>query len=151
MLVLTRKVNQQIRLGDDITVTILRVQGNSIRIGVEAPREVRVVRGELNALDQKTEHQNGTPVQNGSEPGAAIPTASEKTASSPAACGPTEIVPEMFEFDLEDIDAETLQSLEQAAEQSQERAQVYHLRTSAPLARFFPRQARETANSYIVS
>lgn len=52
MLVLTRKVNQQIRLGEDITITVLRVQGNSIRIGVDAPRNVRVLRGELEPRDQ---------------------------------------------------------------------------------------------------
>lgn len=47
MLVLTRKINQQIRLNDDITITVLRAKGNSIRIGIDAPRSVRVVRGEL--------------------------------------------------------------------------------------------------------
>lgn len=47
MLVLSRKLQQQIKIGDQITVTILRVKGNTVRIGVEAPREVRVVRGEL--------------------------------------------------------------------------------------------------------
>ncbi|QDS87697.1 hypothetical protein EC9_18760 [Rosistilla ulvae] len=47
MLVLTRKAKQQIRLGDDIIVTVLQVKGNSIRLGIEAPRETRVVRGEL--------------------------------------------------------------------------------------------------------
>ncbi len=47
MLVLTRKANQSIRVGKDITITIVKIQGNSIRIGIEAPREVRVVRGEL--------------------------------------------------------------------------------------------------------
>lgn len=47
MLVLTRKINQQIRLNDDITITVLRAKGNSVRIGIDAPRSVRVVRGEL--------------------------------------------------------------------------------------------------------
>jgi len=47
MLVLTRKLQQQIKIGEQITVTILRVKGNAVRIGVQAPREVRVVRGEL--------------------------------------------------------------------------------------------------------
>ncbi|MEZ6089204.1 MAG: carbon storage regulator [Pirellulaceae bacterium] len=47
MLVLTRKAKQQIRLGDDIVVTVLQVKGNAIRLGIEAPRETRVVRGEL--------------------------------------------------------------------------------------------------------
>jgi carbon storage regulator CsrA len=47
MLVLTRKQQQQIKIGDEITVTILRVRGNTVRVGIEAPRTVRVVRGEL--------------------------------------------------------------------------------------------------------
>ncbi len=49
MLVLTRKLQQQIKIGDQITVTILRVKGSTVRIGIDAPREVRVVRGELEA------------------------------------------------------------------------------------------------------
>ncbi len=50
MLVLTRKANQTIQIGNDITITVLRVQGNQIRLGIEAPRQVRVVRGELEPL-----------------------------------------------------------------------------------------------------
>ncbi len=48
MLVLTRKLKESIRIGDDITVTIVRVKGNAVRIGIEAPPHVRVIRGELN-------------------------------------------------------------------------------------------------------
>ncbi len=47
MLVLTRKVDEQILIGDDIKITVIRVRGNNVRIGIEAPRSVRVVRGEL--------------------------------------------------------------------------------------------------------
>lgn len=47
MLVLTRKLQEQIRIGDNITLTILRVKGNTVRVGIEAPRNVRVIRGEL--------------------------------------------------------------------------------------------------------
>jgi len=47
MLVLTRKADEQILIGDDITLTLVRVRGNSVRIGIDAPREVRVRRGEL--------------------------------------------------------------------------------------------------------
>src|SRR5439155_15529870 len=47
MLVLTRKLQQQIKIGEQITVTILKVKGNTVRVGITAPREVRVVRGEL--------------------------------------------------------------------------------------------------------
>lgn len=47
MLVLTRKHQEQIRIGDNITVTILKVKGSAVRIGIEAPRDIRVIRGEL--------------------------------------------------------------------------------------------------------
>jgi carbon storage regulator CsrA len=47
MLVLTRKLQQQIKIGEQITVTVLRIKGNTVRVGIQAPREVRVVRGEL--------------------------------------------------------------------------------------------------------
>jgi carbon storage regulator len=55
MLVLTRKLQQQIKIGEQITVTILRVKGNTVRVGVEAPREVRVVRGELPKVGETAE------------------------------------------------------------------------------------------------
>lgn len=47
MLVLSRKVKEQVRIGDNITLTVLQVKGKTIRVGIEAPREIRVVRGEL--------------------------------------------------------------------------------------------------------
>ena len=47
MLVLTRKPNQVINIGDQITVRILRIQGNQVRIGIEAPPGVHILRGEL--------------------------------------------------------------------------------------------------------
>lgn len=53
MLVLTRKLQQQITVGENITITILRVSGKSVRVGIEAPRDVRVVRAELPARTNK--------------------------------------------------------------------------------------------------
>ncbi|HEV2972763.1 MAG TPA: carbon storage regulator [Pirellulales bacterium] len=52
MLVLSRKVNEQILIGDAIKITILRVRGDAIRVGIEAPREVQVRRSELPPLPQ---------------------------------------------------------------------------------------------------
>lgn len=46
MLVLTRKKNEVIQIGEDVIVTVVRVQGNSVRLGIEAPEDVRVLRGE---------------------------------------------------------------------------------------------------------
>lgn len=47
MLILTRKPGQVINIGDDIAVTVLDVKGNQVRIGVSAPRTVRVDREEI--------------------------------------------------------------------------------------------------------
>jgi carbon storage regulator CsrA len=55
MLVLTRKPEEQIRIGDDIVITIVRVKGNTIRVGVEAPKGVRVIRGELEGKPKDNE------------------------------------------------------------------------------------------------
>jgi carbon storage regulator len=47
MLVLTRKYQEKIRIGDNITITVLRTKGKAVRLGIEAPPEVPVIRGEL--------------------------------------------------------------------------------------------------------
>ena len=47
MLVLSRKREEKLQIGSDITVTILKVKGNSVQIGIEAPKSVRVLRTEL--------------------------------------------------------------------------------------------------------
>lgn len=51
MLVLSRKVREQIRIGDDIAITVHRLSGNRVSIGIDAPKGCRIVRGEL--LGQK--------------------------------------------------------------------------------------------------
>jgi carbon storage regulator len=47
MLVLSRKEGEQLLIGDNIVLTISRISGNRVAIGIEAPRDVRIVRGEL--------------------------------------------------------------------------------------------------------
>ena len=47
MLVLTRKPGEKTHIGPDITITVLEIRGNQIRIGIEAPEEVTVLRAEL--------------------------------------------------------------------------------------------------------
>jgi carbon storage regulator len=47
MLILTRKVNESLIVGDDITITVLGVKGNQVRLGVTAPRDVAVHREEI--------------------------------------------------------------------------------------------------------
>jgi carbon storage regulator len=47
MLVLTRKLMEKLFIGDNICVTVVRLEGGQVRLGIEAPREVPVVRAEL--------------------------------------------------------------------------------------------------------
>ena len=47
MLVLTRKYQEKIRIGENITITVLRTKGKAVRLGIEAPADVPVIRGEL--------------------------------------------------------------------------------------------------------
>ncbi len=47
MLVLGRKLGESIRIGDGIEITIVGVQGNRVRLGIQAPEDVRVLRSEL--------------------------------------------------------------------------------------------------------
>src|ERR1700761_1517816 len=51
MLVLTRKLMEKLYIGDEICVTVVRLEGGQVRLGIEAPREIAVVRAEL--LDQR--------------------------------------------------------------------------------------------------
>ncbi len=47
MLILTRRVGETLMIGDDVSVTVLRVKGNQVRLGVNAPRDVSVHREEI--------------------------------------------------------------------------------------------------------
>ena len=47
MLILSRKTDQQIKIGDDITLTIIEIRGDQVKIGVEAPKDVKVFRQEV--------------------------------------------------------------------------------------------------------
>ena len=47
MLVLTRKPGERLVIGDNVVITVVEVRGDNIRIGIDAPREVKVYRGEI--------------------------------------------------------------------------------------------------------
>ena len=47
MLILTRRVGESLMIGDNVTVTVLGVKGNQVRVGIDAPREVAVHRQEI--------------------------------------------------------------------------------------------------------
>lgn len=56
MLVLSRKETERIRLGDSIVVTVVRVAGDKVRLGIEAPPDVLVLREELKPHEQVIVH-----------------------------------------------------------------------------------------------
>jgi carbon storage regulator len=55
MLVLSRKVGERIWIGDDISVTVVRLSGGAVRLGIEAPPHLPVVREELKARIEQEE------------------------------------------------------------------------------------------------
>ena len=59
MLVLTRKVGERIQLGDNITVTLVKIHGNTVRLGIEAPPEMSVARQEL--IQRLTDREASAP------------------------------------------------------------------------------------------
>lgn len=69
MLVLTRKSGDSIIIGDEITITVIEIKGNSVRLGIKAPLDVRIFRKEIydkikdeNILASKTELEEFTKI-----------------------------------------------------------------------------------------
>lgn len=87
MLVLTRRKNQSIVIGDGITITVLDVKGDNIRLGITAPRDVQVFREELlTALSEA----NASSVLSDSPapaPGSTLPAGPPRPAPSPLRLG----------------------------------------------------------------
>jgi carbon storage regulator len=50
MLVLTRKMSQVIKLGDDIVLTVVRTSSGSVQLGIDAPRNIRIMRAECDGI-----------------------------------------------------------------------------------------------------
>jgi len=68
MLILTRRVGETVMIGNDVTVTVLGVKGNQVRVGINAPKNVAVHREEI--FERIKREQQGEPSGGESEPSA---------------------------------------------------------------------------------
>jgi carbon storage regulator len=80
MLVLTRKSNQSIMIGDDIEVSVLAIVGEKVRIGIQAPRDVPVFRKEVYLEIQEEQRENLKPHEVIAEVDAALQELGEPSA-----------------------------------------------------------------------
>ena len=80
MLVLTRKSNQSIMIGDDVEVSVLSIMGEKVRIGIQAPRDIPVFRKEVYL---EIQHERGAETADPAAPAAAA-TAPAETPTTPA-------------------------------------------------------------------
>ncbi len=62
MLVLTRKPRQQIMIGDNVIINVVEVQGDNVRIAIEAPRDIKIYRGEIYRAIQEENQKAAAPV-----------------------------------------------------------------------------------------
>lgn len=77
MLILTRRIGEALMINDDITITVLNVRGQQVRLGINAPKSVAVHREEIY---QRIRHEK-QPVQPGIEPGFSGKVAAERKAA----------------------------------------------------------------------
>jgi carbon storage regulator len=66
MLVLSRKIGEKIIINDNIEVTVVDIKGNTIRLGIVAPKDIPIARGEL--IESKNERNSSQPQQKEADP-----------------------------------------------------------------------------------
>jgi len=64
MLVLTRKPRQKIVIGDDIVINVVEVQGDNVRLAIDAPKNVKIYRGEIYSAIQDENKSAAVPIGN---------------------------------------------------------------------------------------
>ena len=62
MLILTRRVGETVMIGDDVTITVLGVKGNQVRVGINAPKHVAVHREEIYERIKREQHNDSEDV-----------------------------------------------------------------------------------------
>ncbi len=67
MLILTRRINETLNIGDDVQVTVLGIKGNQVRIGINAPRDVPVHREEIYQRIKREERGGANDKQSGDD------------------------------------------------------------------------------------
>ncbi len=74
MLILTRRVGETVMIGEDVTVTVLGVKGNQVRVGVNAPRDVAVHREEIfERIKREEQDGEARPARGGNGHGSSLP------------------------------------------------------------------------------
>jgi carbon storage regulator len=91
MLVLTRKLMEKLFIGENICITVVRLEGGQVRLGIDAPRDVTVVRAEL--VPERLAGNNRTHAQGQTPPGAAVPSP-VPGPNGPRPDGPVRIPPD---------------------------------------------------------
>ncbi|MDA7952016.1 MAG: carbon storage regulator [Pirellulaceae bacterium] len=70
MLILSRKSGEKIVIGENVTIRVNRVKGNRVTLAIEAPKDIRIIRSELNSLEKKDlkENPKSEPSEEGNAP-----------------------------------------------------------------------------------
>jgi carbon storage regulator len=97
MLVLTRKQGEKIKIGDDVVITVVRTKGKAVRLGIQAPAHVPVLRGEIAAAiageNQRSAHVGGEESADGDAEGGGQSLQSRLTSLACAASSATVLAP----------------------------------------------------------